>query len=565
MENQIIETDILIIGGGPAGLAAAIHFADLIRRHNESAESGKSNEAKLPLNVILLEKANAIGNHILSGAVINPISLYELLPDITDKDIPFESPVLKEEIQFLTKGGTWTLPFHPPYMGNKGNYIVSLGKAARWLGEIALKKGIQIFTGFSGCEILFENGKVAGVQTGASGIDKDGRPLPNYQPPTDVRAKITILAEGARGHLAKTLIKQLNLSQNRNPQIYSLGVKEVWKLPEGAFQSGHVIHTLGYPLDFNQFGGGFIYGLNDNLVAIGLVVGLDYADPTFDIHHALQIYKKHPFILRILKGGKIVRYGAKTIPEGGFFAMPQLFHDNVMIVGDSAGFTAMPSLKGVHLAIQSGMLAAKTAFDSIKKNDTSGDQLAAYEELFKKSPAYKELYTVRNFRQSFKTNSFFGMLRFGAQILTGGRGLSLKGRLTTSEDYKHCRLIKELTGRTFLERNKDRLVFDNKLTFDKEADLFYSGTKHNEEQPSHIVVPSSDVCQVCIKKYDAPCQRFCPAKVFEIVADPKTGKKELTLHPANCLHCKTCDIKDPFENAIWHPPYGGDGPKYENM
>ena len=565
MENEIIETDILIIGGGPAGLSAAIHFSDLIRRHNDAVESGKSNGPKLPSNVMVLEKANAIGHHTLSGAVINPVALRELLPDITDKDMPFESPVLKENIMFLTKGASIALPLQPPYMGNKGNYIASMGKVVRWLGEIAEKNGVQVFTSFSGCEFIFEDGKIAGVRTGASGIDKEGRPLPNYQPPADTRARITILAEGTRGYLAKTLIKQLNLSQNRNPQVYSLGVKEVWKIPKGAFQTGHIIHTLGYPLEFTQFGGGFIYGLSKDLVAIGMVIGLDYKDPTLDGHHALQIYKKHPFISRIIKNGKIVRYGAKTIPEGGIFTIPRLYHDNVMIVGDSAGFTAMPSLKGVHLAIQSGMLAAKTAFDSLNKNDTSASQLALYEELFNKSAAYKELYAVRNFRQGFKSNTFFGMLQFGAQILTGGRGLSLSGRLTMEEDYKHCQPINELKGKTFLDRNKDGLVFDNIITFDKEADLFYSGTKHNEEQPSHIVVPSPEACQVCIEKYGAPCQRFCPSKVFEIVADPDTGKKKLVLHPSNCLHCKTCDIKDPFENAIWRPPYGGDGPKYENM
>ncbi|MDP3790902.1 MAG: electron-transfer flavoprotein:ubiquinone oxidoreductase [Candidatus Omnitrophota bacterium] len=564
-ENQIIETDILIIGSGPAGLSAAIHFTDLICQHNKAVEARSLNEAKLPLNVMLLEKAHALGNHTLSGAVINPVSLRQLLPDIADKDMPFESPVLKEDIRFFTKDKSFKLPFKPPYMSNKGNYISCLGKVVRWLGGIAEKKGAQVFTGISACELLFENGKVAGVRTCASGIDKHGMRLPNYQPPADVRAKITILAEGVRGYLTKALIKQLSLSRNRNPQVYSLGVKEVWKIPEGVFKPGHVMHTLGYPLDFNQFGGGFVYGLSKDLIAVGFVVGLDYNDPTFDIHHALQIYKMHPHILRIIKDGKIVRYGAKTIPEGGFFSMPQLYHDNVMIVGDSAGFTSVPSLKGVHLAIQSGMLAAKTAFDAIKKNNTSAGQLAVYEELFKKSPAYKELYAVRNFRQGFKTNLLFGMLQFGAQILTGGRGLSLSGRQAIKEDYKHCRLIKELNGRTFLERNKDKLAFDDKMTFSKEADLFYSGTKHNEEQPSHIVVPSADVCQECIKKYNAPCQRFCPSDVFEITTDPKTGKKELVLHPSNCLHCKTCDIKDPFENAIWNPPYGGDGPRYESM
>lgn len=565
MDNNIIETDVLIIGGGPAGLAAAIQFADLIRQHNEAIDKGNLSAEKLPLNVILLEKANSMGNHTLSGAIINPVSLRSLLPDVAEKEFPFETPVLKDNIQFLTARKSFAMPFHPPYMGNKGNYIASLGKVVRWLAGIAEKKGIQVFSGFSGYELLIENDKVIGVRTGASGIDKHGQPMANYQPPTEVRAKMTILAEGTRGHLTKVLIEKFNLSQNHNPQVYSTGVKEIWEVPAGAFETGTIVHTLGFPLEFNQFGGGFIYGLSKNLVAIGLVVGLDYNDPTFDPHDAFQIYKKHPAISRILKGGKIIRYGAKTIPEGGLFALPQLYHDNVMIVGDSAGFLAMPSLKGVHLAIQSGMLAAKTAFEATKNNDTSLAQLRLYEELFKKSPAFKELYPVRNFRQGFETNLLFGMVQFGTQILTGGRGLSLSARLPMKADYEHCRPIKEFRGKTFVERMKEELVFDKKITFDKETDLFYSGTSHDEEQPSHILVPSQDACQICIEKYDAPCQRFCPAQVFEISVDSKTGKRALTLQPANCVHCKTCDIKDPMRNVTWQPPYGGDGPEYENM
>ena len=297
---------------------------------------------------------------------------------------------------------------------------------------------------------------------------------------------------------------------------------------------------------------------------MGLVVGLDYQDPTFDTHHAFQMYKKHPSIAKILQKGRMIRYGAKTIPEGGLFAVPQLYHDNVMIAGDSAGLVAMPSLKGVHLAVQSGMMIAKTALEAFKNNDTSLKQLSLYEELFKKSPVYRELYPVRNFRQSFKKNLFLGVLQFGTQIVTGGRGLSLSGKLKMDEDYKHYRSMKEVKGSAFLERNKEEIVFDKITTFDKETDIFYSGTKHDEEQPTHIVVPNADVCQKCIGEYDAPCQRFCPAQVFEITSD-RTGKKELTLHPSNCVHCKTCDIKDPYENVLWLTPYGGDGPEYENM
>ncbi len=565
MKNQTVETDILIVGGGPAGLAAAIHLADLIRPPASGAAGAAPAVPKLPYKIMLLEKANTMGNHSLSGAVINPAPLRELLPEVPEKDFPFDTPVTKDGVFFFTKDKAYEFPFHPPYMNNKGNVIVTLGKVVRWLSEIAEKKGVQIFSGFSAHELIFDNGKVVGARAGASGIDKHGAPMANYQPPTDVRAKITILAEGTRGHLTKVLVDKLGLARDRNPQIYSLGVKEVWEIPEGNFEVGRVMHTLGFPVDFDQFGGGFIYGIGKNQVVLGLCVGLDYTDPTFDTHHAFQIYKKHSFVAKLLKGGRMSRYGAKTIPEGGLFAIPKLYDDNVMILGDSAGMLAMPSLKGVHLAVQSGMLAAKTALEALKKNDTSSAQLSLYEKMFKESPIYKELYPVRNFRQAFKSNLFLGMLQFGTQLITGGRGLTLSGRLTMEEDGKHYRPIKQLRGKTFMERYKDELVFDKTLTFDKELDIYFSGTKHDEEQPSHIVVPSANACQKCIEVFAAPCERFCPAQVFEIVGDAKTGKKELKLHPSNCVHCKTCDIKDPYENVTWLTPYGGDGPEYENM
>ena len=550
IENNMIETDVLIIGAGPAGLSAAIRYADLVKDDNKS----------ISLKVMVLEKAAFVGNHSLSGAVMNLEALRELLPDVKIEDIPSITPVIQENILFLSKKKSINLPYHPKAMSNKGNYILSLGSLVSWLGGIARQKGVGVFSGFSAQEFIYENNKVVGVRTGASGLDQQGTPMANYQPPTEVRAKITILAEGSRGHLTKSLIERFNLTDGKNPQVYSLGVKEMWEVPEGSFKQGQIIHTLGFPLPADQFGGGFIYGLSKNHVVIGLCVGLDYKDPDFDPHHAFQTYKKHPLVEKIIKNGKIIRYGAKNIPEGGLFSLPQLYHDNTMIIGDSAGFVAMPSLKGIHLAIKSGMLCAQTSFDSIKKNNTSKEELKTYEKLFKKTGEYKELYSARNFRQCFKSNLYLGFLQFGINQMTGGRGLSLSGRSKMSPDYKYCQMpsIDNLIS-------GHRMVFDNKTTFNKEADAFYSGTKHDEEQPSHIVISNHDTCRECIDQFGAPCQHFCPANVFELGLDPKTNQRKITLHPSNCVHCKTCDIKDPFQNVTWVAPYGGDGPQYENM
>ncbi len=557
MHMPVVETDVLVVGGGPAGLAFAIHYADMARRHNEDA----SQTVKIPDRVMVLEKASAAGNHTLSGAVINPSALRELLPDLDAKDFPFETAVVRDDTMIFTKDGAFELPFSPPYMSNKGNYVVMLGKLVRWLAEIAEKKNVQVFSGFSARELVFENGQLAGIRTGATGIDHQGNPMANYQPPTEVRAKLVILAEGPRGSLTRDLIKALDLAKGRNPQVYSLGVKELWEIPEGAFEKGRIVHSLGYPLGIDQFGGGFIYGVTKTLVAIGVVAGLDIADPSFDTQRALQIYKNHPFVSRIIKDGKLLRYGAKTIPEGGLFALPQLYHDKVMIVGDAAGFLAMPSLKGVDSSMRSGMLAARAACDALKANDASASRLSLYEKLFKASPIYKELYPVRNFRQAFKANLLLGAFQFGTQLVTGGRGLSASGRLTMAEDRAHCRPMRTSQAKASAAAGSCAAGF----SVDKETAIFFSGTKHDEEQPSHIQVPSAAVCDECIRTYGGPCQHFCPAQVFEISADPKTGKKSLKLHPSNCVHCKTCDIRDPYGNVIWQTPYGGDGPEYENM
>jgi len=558
-----IETDVLIVGGGPAGLATAIHLADLLKAHNRRTAGGEPKGDPLPLRVLLIEKGSAVGSHTLSGAVIRPDIFAELLPDIPGDRIPFDSPVTGEDMFFLTRNAGWTIPFHPPYMGNRGCFVASLGTIAAWLAGVAQDKGVEIQPGFSGAELILEGGRVAGVRTGASGLDREGNPQPNHQPGTNIRARITVLAEGSRGHLTKKLVRTLGLDSGRNPQMYSVGVKELWSVPAGSFPAGRVMHSLGYPLDLGQFGGGFVYGFSGGRVAVGLVVGLDYRDPTFDPHNALQLYKKHPLVDAILTGGRLVRYGAKTIPEGGLFSLPQLYHEGVMLVGDAAGFVAMPQMKGVHLGMASGMMAARTAFEALQANDFSARQLSRYEEIFRQSAAYRELHRVRNFRQGFSRNLLLGGLRFGTQWLTRGRGLSWNGRLPAVEDATRLRDLADLRGRTFQERFQEDLVFDKKRTFDKETALFFSGVHHDEHQPVHCRVVDPEALEQATERYGAPSRYCCPAAVYELAVDATTGKREIRIHAANCVHCKTCDIKAPFGELEWTPPYGGDGPEYE--
>ena len=546
-----VTTDILIVGGGPSGLATAIHLADIL----------KENDIKR--RILLIEKGSVIGSHILSGAVIKTDVFKTLLPAVDFNEIPFNAKVTSDTTVLLSEHGSFKLPIHVPYMNNKGNYTASLGQICRFLAKKAEEKGVEIYPGFSVNEIIYKEGKVAGAKTIDTGLDHHGNKLENYQAGTRIEANLTIFAEGTRGSLAKQLIKKFDLQKGKNEQIYSLGCKELWSVPEGNIKPGEIYHTMGYPLNMHEFGGGFVYGLNDNKVAVGLVVGLDYEDPTFDVHDAFQVWKTNPFISKILKGGKLIEYGAKTLPEGGYYSIPKLYVDGAIIVGDSAGFLTMPALKGVHLAITSGMLAAKTAVAALSKNDYSENILREYDSLIKESVIFKDLYPVRNFRQGFAQGLLVGALHFGTQLITGGAGFF--GRLKSRLDSEATKKLNELKELPFKERFKGKLEFDKILTFDKATDMFYTGVNHDEQQVPHLKINNPVTYEtINIKQYGAPSQFFCSAEVYELHTD-KQGHQEIRIHAENCLHCKTCDIKSPGDGITWMVPNGGNGPEFQNM
>ena len=546
-----VSTDVLIIGGGPSGLATAIHLADKLK------EKGQN------YRILLVDKGSSIGSHIISGAVIKSEVFKELLPDVEFSEIPFNAKVIKDSTVWLTENGHITFPVHVPYMNNIGNYTASLGQICKYLAVKAQEKGVEVYSGFAVDEILYRDGKVIGAKTKDTGLDHHGNQLENFQAGTRVEARITIFAEGTRGSLTKMLINQFDLNQGRNEQVYSLGCKELWSVPQGNIEAGQIYHTMGYPLNMDEFGGGFIYGLNDNKVAVGLVVGLDYKDPSFDTHDAMQVWKSTKFVSKILKGGKLVEYGAKTLPEGGYYSIPKLYVDNALIVGDSAGLLTMPALKGVHLAIKSGMLAAQTAAHALSVNDTSEKSLQQYETLVNSSMIYKDMYPVRNFRQAFSKGLVVGGMHFGTQLITGGAGFS--GRLRSHADYLTTQKVSEYKGKPFKERFKGKLEFDKVLTFDKATDIYHSGVYHDEQQVVHLQIHDQEQFNaINIEQYGAPEQFFCSSEVYELHIN-KDGKKELRIHAENCMHCKTCDIKTPGERITWVVPNGGNGPDFQNM
>ncbi|MEA2570904.1 MAG: electron-transferring-flavoprotein dehydrogenase [Acidobacteriota bacterium] len=562
IERETLDVDVVIVGAGPAGLAAAYQLATLVKAHNDSP----ANEKKLEgLSIALLEKGKEIGSHGISGAVMDPRGISELMPDWLERGCPVESPVTSDAFWYMFEKMKIAAPIMPPPLQNHGNYVISLGELVRWLAPIVGEMGVDLFAEFAASRVLVEEGRVVGVRTGDKGIDKNGQPKANFEPGVDVRAKVVILAEGPRGTLTKQLAEAFDLYAGKNPQVYSVGIKELWQLPDDRFAPGTVIHTMGWPLDTDTFGGGFIYGMKDRIVDIGLVIGLDYRNPTLDPHHEFQRYKLHPSIRALLEGGKMISAGAKAIPEGGYFSMPRSYGDGFLITGDSAGYLNGARLKGIHLGIKSGMLAAEAAYQALVAEDYSSAQLQTYESLFEASWAREELWSQRNFHQAFEYGQLAGMLNAGVGIVTGGRGFGFINRLEGHAGHERMERIQRYFGSED-PHPPEKMKFDNTYTFDKVSDVYYGGVVHEENQPAHLLIADTEVCITrCTEEFGNPCLHFCPANVYEpqLTADGR-GKVPF-LNFTNCFHCKTCDIMDPYQVITWVPPEGGGGPDYKKL
>jgi electron-transferring-flavoprotein dehydrogenase len=560
VQREQLEADVLIVGAGPAGLSCALHLANLIKKHNESGVKPELSAE----NIYVLEKGREIGAHQLSGAIMNPKALAELVPDF-EKTAPLDTPVTDSAAMLFTEGSSFRAPITPPPFQNAGNYVVSLSTIVKWMGQLVESAGVNLFKEFGGASLIYEGDGIAGVITEDKGLDKNGKPKANFTPGYELRAKVTVLAEGSRGSLTKQLVTR-NKLDNINPQSYGIGIKELWDVQPGRIAPGFVAHTLGWPVPMDMYGGGWIYGLSNNRVSIGLVLALDFANPQFDPHAAFQTWKTHSYVKKILDAGKLVRYGAKSLPYGGWYSMPRNNVDGGLIIGDSASFLDSQRLKGIHLAMKSGMLAAETIFEALKAGDTSAKMLGAFPKKIEQSYIKKELWQVRNFHQSFQHGMLRGFVHAGLQFVSGGRGLI--DPMHAHADYLAYRKI---NGRPGALRDKvaqgepERFKGDGKLTFDRLTDVYHSGTRHEEDQPCHLVVADTNVCATrCVEEYSNPCQYFCPAAVYEMVKDANGGSK-LKISAANCVHCKTCDIADPYQIINWVVPEGGGGPNYEGM
>jgi electron-transferring-flavoprotein dehydrogenase len=548
-ERERLDLDILIVGGGPAGVSAAVELARLQRAHGTS------------LAVAVLDKAPEAGSHVLSGAVLDPSVLRELVPDFLARGAPLGCPVVRDTMYVLTERRRWRVPFTPPPLVNHGCHVISLSTFVKWLTGIAEEGGIDVINGFAAAEVLYEGTSVVGVRTRDLGLDRQGQATPAFQPGVDVRAKVTIFCDGVRGNLTKTLVRDRGLDQGRQPQVYALGLKELWELRPGRLEAGEVIHTLGFPIGLREFGGGFLYGMADGLAAVGLVAGLDYRDPYFDPHAAFQSFKQHPFVSELLEDGVCIRYGAKALPEGGWHAVPRVHLDGALIAGDAGGFLNSLRLKGIHLAMRTGMLAADAAFAALRAGDVSEAGLRSYQQAIDAGDVRRELYPVRNVHQAFSHGLVPGLAFAGWSLVSGGwwfRNLPAGAgheRMTTIAESRAGMSRIAGPGRAL---NRD-------VAFDRATSVHLSGTRHREDQPAHLIVHDTDICRTrCKEKFDNPCTRFCPASVYEMVDDGRGGRR-LQINASNCVHCRTCDIMDPYQIIDWVPPEGGEGPRYTGM
>ncbi len=555
VERDVMEYDVVIVGAGPAGLSAAIRLKQLAAEKDQE------------ISVCVLEKGSAVGSHILSGAVLEPRALNELLPDWKERGAPLNVEAKDDKFLLMTSQSSYKLPT-PPQMHNHGNYIISEANFCRWLGQQAEEEfGVEIYPGFAAAQVIYEdNGSVAGVITGDRGIGKDGQPTDSYEPGMELRAKYTMFAEGCRGSLTRALEERFKLRENldpaiygktkADPQTYGIGVKEIWDVEPAKHKQGTIIHTVGWPLDLRTYGGSFLYHIEDNKVAVGFVVGLDYTNPHLSPFDEFQRFKLHPDIRPLFEGGQRIAYGARALNEGGWQSIPKLTFQGGMLIGCSAGFLNTPKIKGIHTAMKSAMVAAEVTFEALAQEGAK--EVTSYPKSLKESWLWEELYLARNIRPSFQWGTLAAFAYSGLDTYV------LRGKAPWTLHFHHAdhQTLKKASETPKIDYPKP----DGKITFDKLSSVFLSNTHHSEHQPAHLTLKDSSIpVNHNLPLYDAPEQRYCPAAVYEIVRDDDGSNPRMQINFSNCVHCKTCDIKDPTQNIVWVTPEGGDGPEYPNM